>query len=123
MSPWASNTTPEPRPELVRISTTDGRTRLMTLTSARWTAAAWPDGAVWTADAAWPGEVAADDDAAASAAVPWVAAGPELVHPARPSVTALASMNPPARVARPADFGGRCRCRRRISVTFGHPTI
>src|SRR6185437_8193103 len=95
MSPLASNTTPEPRPELVRISTTDGRTRLMTLTKALWTAAAWPEGAV----AAGLDGVAAGDDAAASAAVPWAAAGLGLVHAARPSVTAPASMTTPARIA------------------------
>jgi hypothetical protein len=89
----------------------------MTLTNALWIAAAWPEGAV----AAGLDGVAAGDDAAASAPVPWAAAGLEAVHAVRPSVTALASMTTPARVARPADTGGRRRGRVSMTSIPIHP--
>jgi hypothetical protein len=75
MSPAESKTTPEPSPELVRISTTDGFTWLMTLTNAfsRADAAEDDDGG----DAA---DTAAGDDEVA---------GPELVHPVSPSTAAV----------------------------------
>ena len=38
--PWPSNTTPEPSPVLVEISTTDGRTRLTTPMKACWSCSA-----------------------------------------------------------------------------------
>src|ERR1700738_3379832 len=72
MSPWASKTTPEPKPLSVVISTPDGRTFLTTLTKSCCRETALPDGARVVAleiEVAWLGAR--------------VAAGPELLHPAR----------------------------------------
>src|SRR5664279_1388597 len=46
MSPLVSYTTPEPRPALVSISTTDGVTCLMTATNWSWSATALPDAGI-----------------------------------------------------------------------------
>ena len=67
MSPLESNTTPDPRPELVRISTTDGRTRLIAPTNA------------------------ACMDCVGCVAVGLAPAEPEAAHPVSPAASATAA--------------------------------
>src|ERR1700691_89870 len=81
MSPLESNTTPDPRPELVRISTTDGRTRWMALTNAACMAAAVPAAAVVPRACVVP----------VACVVPGIApADPEPAHPVKTATAAAA---------------------------------
>src|SRR5580692_10386643 len=114
MSPLESNTTPDPRPELVRISTTDGRTRLMALTNAACMDAAVTAAAFPPAAAAVPRACVVPE----ACTVPGVApADPEPAHPVS-TATATAAISATAYPPGARRAGRRAVRREGISCTM-----
>src|SRR6202042_606387 len=98
ISPLASSTTPDPSPALVRISTTEGRTRLMALTSSCCSAAATRRAS------AGPESAAAEPEAPGTVSS---AAGTGAVPEEHPASRQAASAGPSAAAMRTLRFFGK----------------